>query len=180
MPVADSTMDPAWGSDSNAAALEPVLMERALDKIDLLHRLAVLLKDDPVDAADLVMETYVWVSQNLESYRPREMTLRAWLLRTLVRIAGVRGPGGRLAGSADPRLKSAFDQMLPVHRTLLLLWSVGRLSYHEMASVLNLILTRSCATCTTRGRSSAGSSPASAPAGCAASWSSSAPGCLLV
>lgn len=115
-------------------------MERALDQIDGLHRLAALLADEPAEAADLVMETYLRASQSSEAYREEGISLRAWLLGILARIARTRARGG--GGGvwlAEPRYGAAEqDELLPVHRVLLLLWSVERLSYREMSSVLDL------------------------------------------
>ncbi len=143
-------MDPDW------------FLALALEHLEAVHRLAVLLRPRAADAADLTMKTYTIASGAADRFERQQLGLRLWLLKLLAavyrrtrRSALPRSadglPFGRDPGPGREGVEGAPDACHPdvaVHRAIvqlprepqaiLLLWSVEGLTCREIAAVLSL------------------------------------------
>lgn len=78
--VCSSLMDPSVTID--AADLGMAFEEQALSHLDRLYSAALRMTRNPVDAEDLVQETYLKALKGRESFRPGT-NMKAWLYRIL-------------------------------------------------------------------------------------------------
>jgi RNA polymerase sigma-70 factor (ECF subfamily) len=125
--------------------------------MDRLFRLACSLVGNPSDAEDAVQETLAGAYDGLAKFRA-DSSVRTWLTQILVRqaalvrrkrsrhtaapIEAAAQTPARSSGSidADRRidLHAALEKLSPEHRQVLVLREFERMSYQEMAKVLNV------------------------------------------
>jgi len=137
----------------------------ALEQIDTVYRIAVRLARDPVQADDLVQETYLRALKARDSFDLQEFGIRPWLLRILHNLylsqrhrdgwqpaplpeEHLDWPDPTVADSLpiDPQSLEAMDQRLvrainslsDDYRLVLLYWAVEDMSYKEIADALGV------------------------------------------
>jgi len=117
-----------------------------------LYRLAVSLVDNATDAEDVVQETFIGAYRGLRSFEERA-SVKTWLTRILFTQAALmrrnrrRGSassldesasGGVLNADATIDVQAALRKLSPEHREILTLREFERMSYEEIAEVLNV------------------------------------------
>jgi RNA polymerase sigma-70 factor (ECF subfamily) len=120
-----------------------------------LYRLAVSLTGQPVDAEDIVQETFAGAFRGMAKFEGRS-SVKTWLTRILFTQAAQwrRNRAGRVMGSiehAEPAgsgqsasvearldLQTALRRLSPEHREVLVLRELQGLSYEEVAEVLGI------------------------------------------
>ena len=149
-------------------AVSPAFEAEALASLDSLYRTALRLTRSPVDAEDLVQETFLKAFRAADSFRPGT-NLRAWLFTILhntarnrvrdrardtvavdsevVEQAAERAPLGGLVetpetallrGTLAPDLQAAIDALPDVFRQAVWLRDVEEFSYAEIAEMLSI------------------------------------------
>jgi RNA polymerase sigma-70 factor, ECF subfamily len=134
--------------DGDSAAFH-ALVDRHASR---LFRLAVSLVGNAADAEDVLQETFVGAFRGLKSFEGRA-SVKTWLTRILVNQAarwrrGRRGRAGEQmpdsvaapAGSPESAIdvQAALGQLSSEHRQVLVLREFERMSYEEMAEVLDI------------------------------------------
>jgi RNA polymerase sigma-70 factor, ECF subfamily len=122
-----------------------------------LYRLAVSLIGNAADAEDVLQETFIGAFRGLRSFEARS-SVKTWLTRILVTQAAQwrRNQSGRgkqrrvaepmndsivaSAGSPDAAMdvQAALGRLSPEHREVLALREFERMSYEEIAEVLDV------------------------------------------
>jgi len=143
----------------------PGLPSEALDHLDALYNLARWLTRDPVEAEDLVQETYLRAIRGAHGFQPGT-NLRAWLFQILrntyytiskrkgrmpdpqdpetleslategARGAGLGGPGGAGDGGAGLDLEAALQRLPEEYRSVVLLADVEDFTMTEVAAIM--------------------------------------------
>jgi RNA polymerase sigma-70 factor (ECF subfamily) len=141
----------AAGGDERAFT---TLAQRHMDR---LFRLACSLLGNPADAEDAVQETLSGAYDGLRKFRA-DASVKTWLTQILVRQAALvrrkraRHPtipleaarettarqGESEAVSQRIDLQAALEKLSPEHRQVLVLREFERMSYEEMAKVLDV------------------------------------------
>src|ERR1700677_3958504 len=147
-PEADDIKLLRRAEDGDSAAFH-ALVDRHAQR---LFRLAVSLIGNATDAEDVLQETFVGAFKGLKSFEGRA-SVKTWLTRILVNQAARwrRGRRGRDAGQMPDSLparaggvESAIDvqaalaQLSSEHRQVLVLREFQRMSYEEIADVLDI------------------------------------------
>ena len=132
-----------------------------LAELDAVHRLAYHLTLSTHEADDLVQETYLRALKSSAMFRATERGPRPWLFKILhnvykTRLGRLREPGDgeflddQAARPPDPlpdgidweqvdeRVKSAWQELTPALRSVVLLWAVEGLSYKQIADVTDV------------------------------------------
>jgi RNA polymerase sigma-70 factor (ECF subfamily) len=117
---------------------------------DRLFRLAVSLLGNAADAEDVLQETFAGAYRSARRFEGRS-SVKTWLTRILVTQVNVLRRSKRQVGpidehvparvgSADTKidLQAALQQLSEEHREVLLLREFEKLSYEEMAQVLDV------------------------------------------
>jgi len=120
-----------------------------------MYRLAISLVGNPVDAEDVLQETFAGAYKSLSGFEGRA-SVKTWLTRILfTQVARWRRDrAGRTMGSIDSAepmvasssigveiridLQAALRQLSPEHREVLMLREFDGMTYEEMAEVLGL------------------------------------------
>ncbi len=117
-----------------------------------LFRIAVSLIGNATDAEDVVQETFVGAYRGLKGFESRA-SVKTWLTRILVLQAAQwrrkqrrretealpEAVAGREQGAeAALDVRSAIGQLSPEHREVIVLREFDRMSYEEMAEVLDV------------------------------------------
>ncbi len=123
-------------------------MDLALEHLEAVHRLAVLLSPSLADAADLTMMTYTIASRAADRFERQQLGLRPWLLKLLAAACRRRRRGTVLRSADGPpppgtshpdvAMKRAIERLPRMSRAILLLWSVENLASCAIADVLGL------------------------------------------
>ncbi|MEE8153856.1 MAG: RNA polymerase sigma factor [Phycisphaerales bacterium] len=126
--------------------------DRALPHLDAVYRLAMVLANDPHDASDIVHETYRKAMDAADQIAKQGGDFRLWLLKILRSVfsahAGgtTRTPTSLLTNEAhssisqggpsvDQVIRTAISRFPPQYRSVLLLWSVEGMTYHQIAAI---------------------------------------------
>jgi len=117
-----------------------------------LYRLAVSLVDNTADAEDVVQETFIGAYRGLRSFEGRA-SVKTWLTRILFTQAALmrrnrrRRSGSGLDESASAAVinpdagmdvQAALRRLSPEYREILMLREFERMSYEEIAEVLDV------------------------------------------
>ena len=134
--------------DGDSAAFH-ALVDRHAQR---LYRLAVSLIGNATDAEDVLQETFVGAFRGLRTFEGRS-SVKTWLTRILVMQAAQwnRSRRRRVAGSMDDSIpaaagspeaamdvQAALGRLSPEHREVLALREFERMSYEEIAQVLDV------------------------------------------
>src|SRR5208283_2734224 len=137
----------------------------ALEQLDMVYRVARRLCKNPIEAEDLVQETYLRAFRAADSFELEGYGIRPWLLQILhnlhisrnererrqphaldeEQLAGAvdehplppPGPGA-LFDSMDERLATALQSLPAQYQEVMLLWAVEDFSYKEIAAALKV------------------------------------------
>jgi len=117
-----------------------------------LYRLAVSLVGNAVDAEDVLQEAFIGVFRGLKGFEGRS-SVKTWLTRILVMQAAQfrRSRGRKKAEALDDSaaaasrsaetgldVAAALGQLSPEHRQVLVLREYERMTYEEIAEVLDV------------------------------------------
>ena len=136
-----------------AAAGDSAAFHALIDRhAQRLYRIAVGLTGNATDAEDVLQETFIGAFKGLKGFEGRA-SVKTWLTRILFmqsaqwRRGRRRKPAQRLdeaaaapLGSAEATLdvEAAIEQLSPEHQQVLLLREYDRMSYDEIAEVLEV------------------------------------------
>ncbi len=136
----------------------------AMEHIDMLYRIARRLTREPVQAEDLVQETYLRAFRAWNEFELKEHGIRPWLVRIMnnlfltraqreksqpMSISDVKGEiaapetlqtlGKNAAFQAmDQKLVRAIEELPAEYQTTLVLWAVEDFSYKEIAAATDV------------------------------------------
>ena len=146
-PEADDIELLRLAGDGDSAAFH-ALVDRHAQR---LYRLAVTLVGNAADAEDVLQETFIGAFRGLRSFEGRA-SVKTWLTRILVMQAaqwrrdrrrrferlGDSLPASSASAEAALDVPAAIAQLSPEHRQVLVLREFERMSYEEMAEVLDV------------------------------------------
>lgn len=124
---------------------------QTLPHLDATYRMAMVLAQDPLEAHDLVQETFRRAMGRADRIAQHETGIKVALLRILRSQYEMKAECGRFdqvdlqehvalldfssVDSGDDLVKYVIEQLPARYRSVLLLWSVERLTYAEIAEI---------------------------------------------